>query len=103
MPLESRLLDHFSDLPDPRMVKKCDHLLIDIVMIAICATIANAEGWEDIAAFAEGKYQWLKQWLDLPNGIPSHDTFKRVFENLDADAFERGEAGEGRERLEVSG
>jgi predicted transposase YbfD/YdcC len=86
--VESSLLAHFGDLPDPRMVNKCDHLLIDIVMIAICATIANADGWEDIALFAEGKRAWLKQWLVLPNGIPSHDTFKRVFENLDAEAFQ---------------
>jgi predicted transposase YbfD/YdcC len=89
MELESSLLEHFSDLPDPRMVNKCDHKLIDIVMIAICATIANADGWEDIALFAEGKKQWLKQWLALPNGIPSHDTFKRVFENIDAQAFQQ--------------
>lgn len=88
MVIKSSLLEHFSDLPDPRMVKKCDHLLMDIVMIAICATIANADGWEDIALFAEGKKEWLKQWLALPNGIPSHDTFKRVFEHIDAQAFQ---------------
>lgn len=89
MDLESSLLEHFGDLPDPRMVNKCDHNLIDIVMIAICATIANADGWEDIALFAEGKKTWLKQWLALPNGIPSHDTFKRVFELIDAEAFQQ--------------
>lgn len=89
MTLESSLLAHFNDMPDPRMVNKCDHKLIDIVMIAICATIANADGWEDIALFAESKSQWLKQWLALPNGIPSHDTFKRVFENMDADHFQQ--------------
>lgn len=88
MALESSLLAHFSDLPDPRMVNKCDHKLIDIVMIAICATIANADGWEDIALFAEGKKSWLKQWLALPNGIPSHDTFQRVFANIDAEVFQ---------------
>lgn len=86
--MESGLLEHFRDLPDPRMVNKCDHLLVDIVMIAICATIANADGWDEIALFAEGKKAWLKQWLALPNGIPSHDTFKRVFEHLDAQAFQ---------------
>jgi predicted transposase YbfD/YdcC len=69
------------------MVKKCDHKLIDIVMIAICATIANADGWEDIGLFGESKKEWLKQWLSLPNGIPSHDTFKRVFENIDGEIF----------------
>ena len=89
MVIESRLLEHFKELPDPRMVNKCDHLLVDIVMIAICATIANADGWEDMALFAEGKKAWLAQWLALPNGIPSHDTFKRVFENIDADMFQK--------------
>ena len=58
-------------------------------MIAICAPIANAAGWEDIALFAEGKRQGLEQGLALPNGIPSHDTFKRVFENIDAEAFQQ--------------
>lgn len=85
--LKSSLVEHFRDLPDPRMVNKCDHLLIDIVMIAICATIANADGWDDIALFAEGKKDWLKRWLSLPKGIPSADTFRRVFEHLDAQAF----------------
>lgn len=89
MALDSPLIKHFSRLPDPRMVKMCDHLLIDIVMIAICATIANANGWEDIALFAEGKQAWLKQWLALPKGIPSHDTSKRVFENLDGVVFQQ--------------
>jgi hypothetical protein len=89
MVLESGLLEHFSDLPDPRMVNKCNHLLIDIVMIAICATIANADGWEAIAAFAEGKKAWLAQWLALPKGSPSDDPFKRVFERIDAEAFQQ--------------
>lgn len=88
MGLNSSLLEHFGDLPDPRMVNKCDHLLIDIMMIAICATIANADSWEDIAAFGEGKREWLGQWLALPHGIPSPDTFQRVFAHLDAKAFE---------------
>ncbi|RPJ38865.1 MAG: ISAs1 family transposase [Planctomycetaceae bacterium] len=89
MGLDSQLRDHFKDLPDPRMVNKCDHLLIDIVMIAICATIANADSWEDIAAFGEGKRAWLAQWLALPHGIPSPDTFQRVFARLDAEAFQQ--------------
>jgi predicted transposase YbfD/YdcC len=87
MELESQLIEHFKDLPDPRMVNKCDHLLLDIVMIAICATIAEADNWDDIAAFGKGKETWLRQWLALPNGIPSPDTFERVFARLDASAF----------------
>ena len=86
---DGSLLQHFEDLPDPRMVKKCDHLLIDIVIIAICATIADADSWEDMALFGQSRHGWLKQWLRLPNGIPSHDTFRRVFELLDATVFEQ--------------
>jgi len=87
MTLNSQLVEHFRDLPDPRMVNKCAHRLLDIVMIAICATIADADSWEEIAAFGESKKAWLKQWLALPNGIPSPDTFQRVFAKLDAQAF----------------
>jgi predicted transposase YbfD/YdcC len=79
---------YFSDLPDPREAGKCEHRLLDIVMIAICAVIANAESWEDIALFGEMKQDWLKQWLALPNGIPSHDTFERVFRKLNPEAFQ---------------
>jgi len=85
---QNSLVACFSDLPDPRMVNKCRHQLLDIIGIAICATIANADTWADIAEFAEGKAQWLKQWLALPNGIPSADTFRRVFEHLDSNAFQ---------------
>jgi predicted transposase YbfD/YdcC len=82
------LVECFGDLPDPRMVNKCRHLLVDIVVMGICATIANADTWEGIADFAQEKAAWLKQWLALPNGIPSADTFRRVFEHLDAQAFQ---------------
>ena len=82
------LKEHFSDLPDPRVVGRSDHLLIDIVIIAICAVLCGAEGWEEIEAFGRSKEGWLRQFLDLPNGIPSHDTFRRVFSLLDAEAFQ---------------
>ena len=84
----ANLKAHFDELPDPRMVGKCDHKLLDIVIIAICATIAGADGWPEIETFAHSKAEWLCQWLELPNGIPSHDTFERVFRKLDAQAFE---------------
>ncbi len=82
-------MECFGELEDPRMVNKCRHQLMDIIVIAVCATIANADGWEDIAWFGQSKAAWLKQWLALPNGIPSADTFRRVFEPLDAQGFER--------------
>lgn len=85
---EGMFVECFEGLEDPRMVNKCRHQLMDIVIIAVCATIANADGWEDIALFGQSKADWLKQWLALPNGIPSADTFQRVFEHLDAAQFE---------------
>lgn len=77
------------ELEDPRMVNKCQHQLLDILLIGVCATIANAESWDDIALFAESKQEWLRQWLAMPNGAPSADTFRRVFSLLDSAAFER--------------
>jgi hypothetical protein len=78
----------FDGLVDPRVTRRCDHRLIDILMIAIRAVIACAESWEDIELYGRSKQAWLKTFLALPNGIPSHDTFRRVFMLLDPDAFE---------------
>ncbi len=78
----------FVGLDDPRASSRCDHQLIDILVIAVCAVIACAESWEDIELYGRSKQAWLKTFLALPNGIPSHDTFRRVFMLLDPDAFE---------------
>src|SRR4051812_25475594 len=78
----------FAGLADPRETRRCDHRLIDILVIAVCAVIACAESWEDIELYGRSKQAWLKTFLVLPNGIPSHDTFRRVFMLLDPDAFE---------------
>jgi hypothetical protein len=78
----------FAGLPDPRETPRCDHRLIDILVIAVCAVIACAESWEDIELYGWSKQAWLKPVLALPNGIPSHDTFRRVFMLIDPDAFE---------------
>src|SRR3954464_7296228 len=78
----------FDGLVDPRVTRRCDHRLIDILMIAISAVIACAESWEDIELYGRSKQAWLKTFLALPNGIPSHDTFRRVFMLIDPDAFE---------------
>src|SRR3954468_6540343 len=78
----------FAGLEDPRETRRCDHQLIDILVIAVCAVIACAESWEDIELYGRSKQAWLKSFLVLPNGIPSHDTFRRVFMLLDPDAFE---------------
>lgn len=81
------LLDHFADLADPRVERTRRHHLLDIVVITICAVIAGAESWDDIELFGETKAEWLATFLALPNGIPSHDTFNRVFAALDPVAF----------------
>src|ERR671917_1702625 len=83
----------FTGLEDPRVTSRCDHQLIDILVIAVCAVIACAESWEDIALYGRSKQAWLETFLALPNGIPSHDTFRRVFMLLDPDAFEACFAG----------
>lgn len=88
MELSASLKAHFGDLPDPRVTTKCDHKLLDIVIIAICATIAGADSGPEIETFGRSKAAWLRQWLELPKGIPSHDTFERVFRRLDVHAFE---------------
>ena len=75
----------FTELADPRATRRCDHQLIDILAIAVCAVIACAESWEDIELYGRSKQAWLKTFLALPNGIPSHDTFRRVFMLLDPD------------------
>ena len=78
----------FDGLDDPRVTRRCDHRLIDILVIAVSAVIACAESWEDIELYGRSKQAWLKTFLALPNGIPSHDTFRRVFMLIDPDAFE---------------
>jgi predicted transposase YbfD/YdcC len=86
MPLT--LASIFADLPDPRTeTANKRHRLSDILTIATCAVIAGAEGWEDIAAYGRAKEALFRQFLPLDNGIPSHDTFYRVFARLDPDAF----------------
>src|ERR687893_135980 len=78
----------FTGLEDPRETRRCDHQLIDILVIAVCAVIACAESWEAIELYGRSKQAWLETFLALPNGIPSHDTYRRVFMLLDPDAFE---------------
>ena len=86
MPLS--LTTVFADVPDPRRdTENKLHLLTDILTIATCAIIAGADGWEQIAEYGQAKEEFFGQFLELPNGIPSHDTFNRVFAKLDPDAF----------------
>jgi hypothetical protein len=84
------LVQHFGAVKDPRCSGKIEHRLLDILVIAVCAVIACAESWDDIALYGRSKLAWLRTFLELPNGIPSHDTFRRVFMLIDPDAFEAG-------------
>jgi predicted transposase YbfD/YdcC len=79
---------HFEGLRDPRIERTKLHKLEDILMIAICAVICSADSWEDMEDFGNAKIEWLEKYLELPNGIPSHDTFNRVFARLDPQQFQ---------------
>jgi predicted transposase YbfD/YdcC len=81
---------YFRRLKDPRVVGRSRHLLIDIVVIAICGVIANCDNWPDIELFAKKRAAWFKRFLALPEGVPSHDTLERVFARLDPHAFMHG-------------
>ncbi len=86
-PLEA-IEKHFGKVTDPRVDRTKEHKLIDIIAIAICAVICGAEGWVDVEVFGRSKQPWLATFLELPNGIPSHDTFGRVFSRMDAQEFQ---------------
>jgi predicted transposase YbfD/YdcC len=77
------LVDCFAEIADPRLDRQKRHQLIDIMVIAICAVICGAEHWTEVEAFGRCKRNWFKSFLELPNDIPSHDTFARVFSLLD--------------------
>ena len=79
--------EHFGDLDDPRVERTKGHQLLDIIGIAICGVICGADSWVDLELFGHSKHAWLKQFLSLPNGIPSHDTFGRFFARLDPQQF----------------
>lgn len=74
------LIQRLKDLDDPRVTGRCDHMLVDILVIALCAVMAGAEGRGDVEGWGEANEERLRQYLELRNGIPGHDTIRRVFE-----------------------
>jgi predicted transposase YbfD/YdcC len=74
---------YFRRLKDPRVVGRSQHLLVDIIVLAICGVIADCDDWPEIVLFAQKRLSWFQRFLKLPNGVPSHDTFERVFSKLE--------------------
>jgi predicted transposase YbfD/YdcC len=83
------LVEHFSNVTDPRIDRTKRHKLIDILVISICATICGADGWEEFELFGQSNHDWFKSFLELPNGIPSDDTFRRVIGRIDPRQFQQ--------------
>ena len=81
--------ESFLHIDDPRADRGKRHNLLGIISLTICAVICGAEGWADVELFGKSKYVWLRRFLDLPNGIPSHDTLGRVFSRIDSKQFQR--------------
>jgi hypothetical protein len=82
------LIERFADLPGKRVVGRTTHDLLDIVVIALCAVMSGAQGWDDMEDRAREREGWLREYLRLRNGIPGHDTIRREFESISPQALE---------------
>ena len=87
--LDNNSWKHLDNITDPRLTRDRRHKLVDILIVALCGFLAGCEGWVDVELFGRAKRSWLGKFLELPNGIPSHDTFGRVFALLDPDQLVR--------------
>src|ERR1700730_7754713 len=83
----SRLVESFADLPEPRVARTRVHLLGEVLVLAVLAVIAGADGWDDIVEWGEAREAWLRTFLTLPAGIASADTVRRIFCAIDAAKF----------------
>ena len=87
--LKESIEKHFGQIPDQRVVTRSSHKLVDIIAIAILGILCGADGWVGIETYGKAKQEWLSTFLELPHGIPSHDTFGRVFSELDPEILEK--------------
>lgn len=88
-PTESKsLLEHVTIIPDHRVTGRCNHLLVDIIVVAIIGILCGADDWNSIEGFGKAQEKWFRKFLQLPCGIPSHDTFRRVFAQISPSAFQ---------------
>src|SRR3989442_5073932 len=86
--VNASIVEHFQTLEDPRIERTKKHLLLDILIIAVCTLLTGGEGFQDMELFGKSKRQWLQTFLALPHGIPSHATFGRVFARLNPTRFQ---------------
>ena len=86
--VNASIVEHFQALEDPRIARTTKHLLLDILVIAVCTLLTGGEGFQDMELFGKSKRVWLQTFLALPHGIPSHDTFGRVFARLNPKRFQ---------------
>lgn len=91
------IVEHFASIPDPRLDRRKRHKLSDIFFITLCTVICGANDWASIEQFGRAKEKWFTNVLDLKHGIPSHDTFGRVFGLIDSHHSQNQQSGEGRE------
>ena len=87
-PVKVSIVEHFQTLEDPRIERSKKHRFIDILVIALCPLLSGGEGFQDMELFGKSKLAWLQTFLALPHGIPSHDTFGRVFARLNPKRFQ---------------
>jgi predicted transposase YbfD/YdcC len=83
----AQIYEHFENITDPRLDRGCNHPLIELIFVALTATICGCNSWASVERFANAKKSWFLKYISLPNGIPSHDTFSRVFSRLDSAQF----------------
>lgn len=97
----TKISEYFSEIEDPRIVNKCRHKLSDILLIGLFTYLSNGEDYEDMVLLGTTKGHLLKDYIELPNGVPSHDTFNRVFQILDCEVLRKCLTDYGKELIDI--